>query len=257
MTRSLVFLILVSLTAVLGGCSEASNCSADSQCFQGEFCSDGSCTVGVRSDVGINAVGTNSASIDAGHTSGSNNSSPDVGIDLGTESSTPDFGYDAGNTPDAGLPTCVVDRVTSECTADDYEPNNSWSNGERVSGMMSGCRTNSTFTPLDITLNAVQCAREEEDWYYIDFFPCVDNDIELIWNVEFAEQCADTLFLFDSLSFECDTEAACTSTDGGAEIRIQIPKTGLRQSQLSYVALKTVVAGFQSDYTIRIQVRQR
>ncbi len=255
MSRYLNFLILVSLTAALSGCSEASNCSADSQCFQGEFCSDGTCTLGVRVDVGNNAVGTNNANVDAGNTSGSNNSTPDLGRDLDANT-TPDLGDD-GSTPDAGLEACVVDRITSECVADPYEPNNTWIDGERISGMMSGCTTTTTFKPLDITLDATKCAREEEDWYYIDFFPCVNNDIELIWTVEFAEQCADTLFLFDSLSFDCDTEAACTSTAGGAEIRIQIPKTGQRQSQLSYVALKTAMTGFQSDYTIRIQVRQR
>ena len=254
MSRYFILLILVSLNAALSGCSAAADCSADNQCFQGEICSDGACTVGVRVNTGTNGdSGNNNPSVD----SGNNTSGPDLGLDAEANNGTSDMGDDTSSTPDASDQLCVVDRITSECAADEYEPNNTWIDGERISAMMAGCPTTTTFTPLDLTLNATQCARDEEDWYYIDFFPCVNNDIELIWTVEFAEQCADTLFLFDSLSFDCGTEAACTSTVGGAEIRIQIPKTGQRQSQLSYVALKTLMSGFQSDYTIKIQVRQR
>lgn len=256
MNPYLCFLILVSMSATFLGCSAASDCSADSQCFQGEFCSDGACTVGVRVDSGTNNVGQNNVVNNTAD--GGDNGTPDLGEDATlTNNSTPDMGDDSTNLPDANNQICVVDRIISECAADEYEPNNTWIDGERLSGMMSGCTTTSTFVPLDMSLSATQCARDEEDWYYIDFFPCVNNDIELIWTLEFPEQCADTLFSFDSLSFDCGTEAACTSTEGGAEIRIQIPKTGQRQSQLSYVALKTLLSGFQSDYTLRIQVRQR
>jgi len=256
MNPYLNFLILLCASATFLGCSAASDCSADSQCFQGEFCSDGSCTVGARIDIETNDVGQNNLGNNS--TNGGNNQISDAGEDVTlTNNGQPDMGDDTTNLPDTSNQLCVVDRVTSECMADEYEPNNAWTDGERLSAMMSGCTSTTTFVPLDLSLDATQCARDEEDWYYIDFFPCVNNDLELIWTLNFPEQCADTLFLFDSLSFDCGTEAACTSTEDGAEIRIQIPKTGQRQSQLSYVALKTLTSGFQSDYTLRIQVRQR
>ncbi|MEZ4460542.1 MAG: hypothetical protein R3E66_12615 [bacterium] len=237
-------MILAALSVV--SCSSDPNCSSDSDCFQSEICASGQCTQGVRSDAGVTP--------DMG-TTPDTSTLQDVSVaDDGV--TTPDMTV-ADMTPDVALQACEVDRLTSTCTDDTYEPNNSWIDGERLSAMYAGCPTTSTFVPLDLQIDATKCARDVEDWYYIDFYPCVNNDIEIVWTLTLDDQCSPDLFEFDSLSFDCGPEATCTKTTGAGEIRINVPQTGLRQSQLSYIALKKLAENFQANYSLRVQVIQK
>lgn len=247
------WLLVLGVAAQAACSSSGSDCSTDDDCFQAEICTEGACVQGVR----VNNINNDNHA---------NNTSPaDAGLDthLPDLSNPPDQDSpdqdtnDLGTEPDASPQACTVDRLQSTCADDAYEPNNSWIDGKKLNTGFAGCPTTSEFVGLDQTINAQKCARDDEDWFYVDFFPCTENDIELRWTLEFTDMCADTLFDFDSLSFACGTEATCTSVEGGAEIAIVVPKTGLRQSQLSYVAVKSLSPNFQAAYTLRVQVIQR
>ena len=240
---------LLFMCVTLGGCSSDPTCTTDSDCFSGEICTSGSCSQGVRVDTPGNhdAGMSDVTAVDDANTN--NTSEPDADVDTSSDV-TPD-------TEPVTYGACEVDRLNSTCTDDEYEPNNQWIDGERLSGMQSGCPTTTTFVPLDLSVDATMCVRDDEDWYYIDFFPCENNDVDIVWTLTFPQTCSAQLFDFDSLSFDCGTEATCTKTDGGATITISVPKTGLRQSQLSYVALKKLSQNFQTDYSLRVQVIQR
>lgn len=239
-------MIFAALSAA--SCSSDPNCSSDSDCFQSEICASGQCTQGVRTDAGVTLdMDTTPDTSTLPDVSQADVSQADDGVN------TPDMPPDV----DVPLQACEVDRLTSTCTDDTYEPNNSWIDGERLSAMYAGCPTTTTFVPLDLQIDAAKCARDSEDWYYIDFYPCVDNDLEIVWSLTLDDQCSPDLFDFDSLSFDCGPEASCTKTAGSGEIRITVPKTGQRQSQLSYIAVKKLADNFQANYSLRVQVVQR
>lgn len=243
----MMFLCVCScVCSVLGGCSSDTSCNADSDCFSGEICNSGSCSQGTRADAPGNQ---NSNTTDDSGT-------PNIGTTGINGSGTPDIGTTGMTPSDTGTityDTCEVDLMDSSCADDSYEPNDEWIYGKKLSETQAGCQTTSTFVALDKSVEATMCARDEYDWYYIDFTPCVNDDFDIIWTLTYPEECSEELYDFESLSFDCSSDADCRKMDGGATIHIRVKESEQRASQLSYVAVKNLSENFQSNYTLRVE----
>ena len=243
---------LIVLTLVLAlSCDDTSECGTETDCFAGELCSGGTCVPGTKLDLGIGDTGVqdmNSSDSDHG------NNVADMSMDQGEPDLPEDMSVDL-----EPMLACQVDPIESTCTDDMWEPNNAWINGEKLGPQVNlgpGCPTPNTFVPLDEVINPTMCARDASDWFYIEFTPCMNSAIRITWTMIPEQECRADLIALDSLSYPCGTEANCTATDEMAMVVIDLPATGQRQSQLSYVSI-IGETGVQTPYELRVRVEQR
>lgn len=229
-------------------CDSSSQCSTAGDCFAGEICIDKQCVVddGQTTDVGNNPT-------DMSGNNPTDMSGVDIAEDVDIDTDVPDVTSDSE--PDLPpLLACQVDPLTSSCTDDMWEVNNTWIQGKKLSTQSRpGCMIRNTFVGMDYTIEPIICARDPADWFYIEFDPCEENDIRITWTLTPSYECSAELFGLDSLSYSCGTEATCTQTDSQSTAVIDIPATGLRQFQVSYVEVKGM-EGVQMPYSLRVQV---
>lgn len=244
-----------ALTLALAfGCNDTSECSTETDCFAGEVCSDGTCVSESELDVGV-ISDMSAPDMDTPDTSDSSDvGSEDTGQPDQDEPDSPE------DMPDVEpMLECQVDPIESTCTEDMWEPNNSWIDGKKLGpqiNMGPGCPTANTFVPLDEVITPVMCARDQSDWFYIEFVPCMNSDIRITWTMTPQAECRADLIGLDSLSYPCETEANCSATDEMASVVIDLPATQSRQSQLSYVSI-IGETGVQTPYELRVRVEER
>lgn len=234
-------LTALGVFALLAPSCDSSTCASAADCFAGEICVEQQCVV----DSGNSATDAGNNTVDM----------PVADTNLPEDADEPDVTQSTDAEPDLMPPlACQVDPLTSSCTDDMWEVNNTWIQGKKLSAQnRPGCSVRNTFVGLDQTVEPILCARDPADWFYIEFDPCEEMDIRITWTLTPAQECSADLFGLDSLSYPCASEATCTRVDAGSTVVIDIPATGLRQFQVSYVEVKGM-EGVQTPYSLRVQV---
>ena len=266
---SKLLLLALSSLALLSACSDSAQCNSNNDCFAGEVCMEGVCGPQGMNPNNSNSTDnnpTNQSTQNNPNTNGENNPTSSNNVDpnntnntiVNPNNSEPDMGGEQDMEPDSSTRLeCEVDHLESSCSDDEYEQNNTWIDGVRLhNDPRPGCITTSQFNPLDLTLTATKCTRDQADWYYIDFNPCRETYLRVTWTMTPKAECRADLIALESLSFDCPEEATCTSTDTEHKIVIDVPPTQSPQSLLSYVAV-TSLQGVQSEYDLRVVVEQR
>jgi len=263
MSRQISILALLLVAGAVAGCSGHSDrCTSDQDCFSDEFCSaSGFCRAeadaGTQADTGH---GGDSGSVSdtggggSGDTGGGGNDVGNGGGDAGSDTGTGDASNDTGG--DAG-PTaaCVVDPFDHTCNDDDYEPNNEWIDGEYVfQGMSVGC--NPDFQPVQTTIDATQCARDQEDWYYFNYVPCDSTTFVIELQLDVQTECDPSMYDFAPYSMKCeDDNVECTVENGKPTIRALI-NPGNQVQSFYWSVDNTMRNDVMFDYSMTVDVHE-
>lgn len=240
MSRPLCISFLISCVIGLSSCSgpEAS-CDVDADCFVGESCVDGTCSVGGGDETpdggGVETgtsddSGSSSNNLDDGGSTPSHDTSDDSADTEMQDSSAMDGGDDAS----IAEPACVIDRFGNTCTDDDYEPNGGTTPGGGPDQYAlpfesdTWCDADGVLTSSR-TFDATLCAGDDADAFRFmiqnNSPACITSEFVTVrYTVEFDTPCDPELVVIEPYTFgrdpgrndlcEDDEDVRCAWDDG-------------------------------------------